>query len=889
MRRVQAMAASAGPAPAASKISANATGLQQRRRGPPHPTRTGPHQPAAVLAPAAVAHGNGLAPARPGPPRRPDHVTQGEYTHRLSDGLCIWCGSAEHVLRACPNKVTGLYPTSFVSKSRVVLDSTLSLSETPQTQQAAQTLLRRSSRTTRKPQYYPPPPLNSLKRPATSPPLAAGRPSKSLQNARPVAPVAATLAPVAPTPVAVQQHVPVVPVAAPVQVAPAPVTVQPEQRVPVAPNVATPVAISVATQQHVPVVPNVLVAAPVATSVATQQHAPVAPPAPTAGRRSRPVRISTNLHILEHTLLTLQCQVGYETVTVLFDPGSTHNLVSLALVNRLSLPAQGNATDYQLRRAGTGFSRFSTAAVKLPVSFPPGSAPSLPFTETITAVPVPDGLAPYDILIGKPWFSRRNKDLEVNWESNTLTLKLPSGVCSWTAVSPMMSEPDSQPESSDINLTNAEIDELILSPARAARILRKPGQARVFVAFPFLQQADSSGTATSATPQAELSPSMVSSNATSTSAASSAEPDTRTSPNTSATDRLGDVTIGKHAPPALRALLQRFKHVFDELPPGIPPDRGAPFRIDTTPGADPPARPPFRLSFPERQEMQKQLRSLISLGYMSPTISPYAAPVFFVIKPDGKLRMVVDWRGLNNITSKNRYHLPNLEDLFDQLSQATTFSKMDLASGFYQVPIHPDDRHKTAMITPFGNYQWNVMGMGLSNAPAAFQTLMERVLQPFLGKFVVVFIDDILIFSNSPEDHLTHIEQVLSALLAQRLFAKRRANVPSSRHRFFSWVTVSLTELSPWMRRSYQLSATGQHPPALSNSAALLVCAISFGVSWQTFRRLLHLSTSSLARHSHTRARFAWRRLTSKRLPTLSFFSLLRRRSFSHSSLESSR
>ena len=143
--------------------------------------------------------------------------------------------------------------------------------------------------------------------------------------------------------------------------------------------------------------------------------------------------------------------------------------------------------------------------------------------------------------------------------------------------------------------------------------------------------------------------------------------------------------------------------------------------------------------------MQKQLRSLISLGYMSPTISPYAAPVFFVIKPDGKLRMVVDWRGLNNITSKNRYHLPNLEDLFDQLSQATTFSKMDLASGFYQVPIHPDDRHKTAMITPFGNYQWNVMGMGLSNAPAAFQTLMERVLQPFLGKFVVVFMLEYLI------------------------------------------------------------------------------------------------------------------------------------------------
>ena len=230
---------------------------------------------------------------------------------------------------------------------------------------------------------------------------------------------------------------------------------------------------------------------------------------------------------------------------------------------------------------------------------------------------------------------------------------------------------------------------------------------------------------------------MVSSNATSTSAASSAEPDTRTSPNTSATDRLGDVTIGKHAPPALRALLQRFKHVFDELPPGIPPDRGAPFRIDTTPGADPPARPPFRLSFPERQEMQKQLRSLISLGYMSPTISPTLHRCSLLSNLTASYRgVVVDWHGLNNITSKNRYHLPNLEDLFDQLSQATTFSKMDLASGFYQVPIHPDDRQKTAMITPFGNYQWNVMGMGLSNAPAAFQTLMERVLHacsPSLG------------------------------------------------------------------------------------------------------------------------------------------------------------
>ena len=184
---------------------------------------------------------------------------------------------------------------------------------------------------------------------------------------------------------------------------------------------------------------------------------------------------------------------------------------------------------------------------------------------------------------------------------------------------------------------------------------------------------------------------------------------------------------------------------------------------------------PIRLSAPENVELRRQLRvqGLIDHGFIRPSTSPYAAPVFFVKKPgETKLRLVADWRGLNDITVKNRLALPNLEELFNQLQSAKYFSKLDLHSGFNQVRIAEEDIPKTAITTRFGHYEFLVMHFGLTNGPATFQTLMHRVLQQFLGKCVVVFIDDVLIFSQTREQHLEHLEQVFSTLRRSSLYCK---------------------------------------------------------------------------------------------------------------------
>ena len=186
--------------------------------------------------------------------------------------------------------------------------------------------------------------------------------------------------------------------------------------------------------------------------------------------------------------------------------------------------------------------------------------------------------------------------------------------------------------------------------------------------------------------------------------------------------------------------------------------------------APPPSRPPFRLAKPEQEELQEQLEELLCKGFIQPSTSPYGAPVFFVKKADGKLRMVCDWRQLNKITTKVQACLPSIEDLFDTVKGSKFFSKLYLKSGYNQVRINPPDIPKTAINTPFGHYEFSVMGFGLTNAPATFMALMNDVLRPFLRRCVVVFLDDILVFSQTWQEHLQHLEAVLKALAENELY-----------------------------------------------------------------------------------------------------------------------
>ncbi|KAJ9557295.1 hypothetical protein OSB04_011909 [Centaurea solstitialis] len=215
-----------------------------------------------------------------------------------------------------------------------------------------------------------------------------------------------------------------------------------------------------------------------------------------------------------------------------------------------------------------------------------------------------------------------------------------------------------------------------------------------------------------------------------------------------------------------------FPDVFPEDLPGIPPERQVEFRIDLVPGAAPVAKTPYRLAPPEMQELSNQLEELLEKGFIRPSSSPWGAPILFVKKKDGTLRMCIDYRELNKLTVKNRYPLPRIDDLFDQLQGAAWFSKIDLRSGYHQLKVREEDVHKTAFRTRYGHYEFVVMPFGLTNAPAAFMDLMNRVCRPLLDRSVIVFIDDILIYSKTKEDHVQHLREVLEILRKEQLYAK---------------------------------------------------------------------------------------------------------------------
>lgn len=174
----------------------------------------------------------------------------------------------------------------------------------------------------------------------------------------------------------------------------------------------------------------------------------------------------------------------------------------------------------------------------------------------------------------------------------------------------------------------------------------------------------------------------------------------------------------------------------------------------------------------EMKELKVQLDELLEKGYIRPSSSPWGAPVLFVKKKDGSLRLCIDYRELNSVTIKNKYPLPRIDDLFDQLKGAGIFSKIDLRSGYHQLRIEENDIARTVFRTRYGHYEFTVMPFGLTNAPEVFMDLMHRTFRMFLDKFVVVFIDDFLVYSKNSEAHEEHLRQVLSKLREHQLYAK---------------------------------------------------------------------------------------------------------------------
>ena len=220
-------------------------------------------------------------------------------------------------------------------------------------------------------------------------------------------------------------------------------------------------------------------------------------------------------------------------------------------------------------------------------------------------------------------------------------------------------------------------------------------------------------------------------------------------------------------------VVRDFPDVFpDDLPSGLPPARAVDHRIHVEPGAVPPNQPTYRMSYAELDEVKKQLTELLEKKFIQPSQSPYGAPMLFVKKKDGSMCMCIDYRALNKITVKNSYPLPRIEELLDRMQGSTCFTKLDLRSGYHQVRMHPEDIHKTAFHTRYGHYEYRVLPFGLTNAPATFQNLMNDVFSDILDECVVVYLDDIVVYSKNPQEHERHLKMVLQRLQQHSLYAK---------------------------------------------------------------------------------------------------------------------
>ncbi|KAJ9509460.1 hypothetical protein QJQ45_001918 [Haematococcus lacustris] len=223
---------------------------------------------------------------------------------------------------------------------------------------------------------------------------------------------------------------------------------------------------------------------------------------------------------------------------------------------------------------------------------------------------------------------------------------------------------------------------------------------------------------------------------------------------------------------ALNALLDEYADVFAPIT-SLPPERPVGHAIPLVPDARPSVVPQYRMSQDEHAELKKQVQDLLAKGMIEPSSSPFAAPILFVKKKSGELRMCLDYRQLNKITIRDQYPLPRIDDLFDKLSGCTVFSSLDLQAGYNQIRITPEDVPKTAFRTPDGHYQFKVLSFGLCNAPATFQRVMNDAFAPVLNQCALVYLDDILVMSKSVDEHLKHLRKVFDLLRLNKLFAKQ--------------------------------------------------------------------------------------------------------------------
>ena len=402
-------------------------------------------------------------------------------------------------------------------------------------------------------------------------------------------------------------------------------------------------------------------------------------------------RMTVNSPDLSSTCIEFEGIIQGRAVRVLLDSGASANFVSDALVRELPLPTN-ELSDHVTVRVADGRSSVTThsAVADLTVG-----------TLQCRVTCIPTELPHYDIVLGKPWLTEFNPD--VNWKLNAVSL-ISSGT---THVL--------------LGSNRSGLPEYVISALEVQKAIKAGDQ--VFVIKLNSVNLVQEGT-----------------------------------------------TFDK---PELESLLQEFKDVLSGLPEGLPPTRAGDHHIRLEPGSAPPASRIYPLSGAQLAELRAQLQELLERGYIRPSTSPFGAPILFVPKKDGGWRLCIDYRALNKLTVRNEHPLPRIDEMFEQLHGSCFFSKLDLASGYHQIRMHEDSVEKTAFKTKYGHYEFLVMPFGLTNAPATFQCVMNSVLAPFLDRFVLVYLDDILIYSKTFEEHMEHLRAVLTALREHQFYCKR--------------------------------------------------------------------------------------------------------------------
>ncbi len=449
------------------------------------------------------------------------------------------------------------------------------------------------------------------------------------------------------------------------------------------------------------------------------------------------------------TPLTLKGKFNGVKSNILIDSGSSGNFISKLFVKT----GKWRRNYWNLRESKK--IRLANGSVESVNSFVDGNLVINSHQESLQLTVIElDG---YDIILGMPWLAEHNP--EVDWQRGIATVVDPKNNhrhILHSIESPVSdrSEPDisSEPEASAASIT-------VISALQAKRLLRKKDpETQCYVAIVRSHDEDHE--------EASASLPMENSGMTMHMQSSALKLSAMT------TD--GDAKSSKMSEdPKVRKMLAQYRDVFPEdLPAGLPPKRDVDHRIELEQGSVPPTKAPYRMSPAELDELKKQLNELIEKKFIQPSKSPYGAPVLFVKKKDGSMRMCVDYRALNKLTIKNKYPLPRVDELLDRLHGAKFFSKIDLRSGYHQVRIVEGDVLKTAFRTRYGHFEYLVLPFGLTNAPATFMHLMQQIYRPYLDEFVLVFLDDILVYSKTEDEHLKHVKLVLDKLRENQLYAR---------------------------------------------------------------------------------------------------------------------